>query len=181
MRNKVAPAMVLLAASWLLGCSPRSPATSRDGSATATTRLRPVAAPVAEPAVRRTVYVPVYSRISLGTGVKQSTTELSVTMSVRNVSRRHPLVLNGVAYYDSDGALVRQYLGQPGELAPLATVEFIVLQKDTVGGPGAKFLVGWEGPAGIDEPIVEAVMVGLAGNIGLAFTTSGRAVTNGAP
>ena len=56
-----------------------------------------------------------------------------------------------------------------------------MLQKDTAGGPGAKFLVSWEGPAGIDEPIVEAVMVGLAGNIGLAFTTSGRALTNDAP
>ena len=146
MPNKAARTIAALAASWLLGCSPRSPGTARDGSPSAATRLKPVATSVAEPAVRRTVYVPVDSSISLGTGVKQSTTELSVTMSVRNVSRRHPLVLKGVAYYDSDGALVRQYLGQPGELAPLATVEFIVLQKDTAGGPGAKFLVGWEGP-----------------------------------
>ena len=180
MPGRVAP-MVALAASWLLGCSPHPAATARDGSASAATHLKPMATGVAEPAIRRTVYVPVYSSISLGTGVKQSTTELSVTMSVRNVSRRHPLVLSRVAYYDSAGALARQYLSQPGELAPLATVEFIVLQKDTAGGPGAKFLVGWEGPAGIDEPIVEAVMVGLAGNIGLAFTTSGRALTNDAP
>jgi Protein of unknown function (DUF3124) len=40
-----------------------------------------------------TVYVPVYSSLYLGLNLKQPTVELSATVSVRNVSQTHPIVL----------------------------------------------------------------------------------------
>jgi hypothetical protein len=39
-------------------------------------------------------------------------------------------------------------------------------------------LIGWAGPAEVDEPLIEAVMVGQSGNAGISFTTSGRVVKN---
>lgn len=104
--------------------------------------------------------------------------ELAATVSVRNVSSRYPLVLESVRYYDSAGKQVREYINASSELGPLATVEFVIQQQDTSGGPGANFLVKWAGSPDMDEPLVEAVMVGQAGTAGISFTSSGRVVKN---
>ena len=69
-------------------------------------------------------------------------------------------------------------LTEPGELGPLATVEFVIQRVDTAGGPGANFLVQWVGQAEVDEPLIEAVMIGQSGNAGISFTSVGRAIKN---
>jgi hypothetical protein len=158
---------------------------------TAAERLKPLTTPLPEPSVRRTVYVPVYSNIYLGLNEKPRPTAiarpsadivaLAATVSVRNVSPRYPLVLNFVRYYDSAGKHVRDYVSTPSELGPLATVEFVIQQMDMAGGPGANFLVQWAGPTDIDEPLVEAVMVGQSGSAGISFTSVGRVVKNEPP
>ena len=56
----------------------------------------------------------------------------------------------------------------------LASVEFVIRRSDVAGGPGANFLIAWRGPAGVDEPLIEAVMVGQSGNAGISFTSAGR-------
>jgi hypothetical protein len=144
----------------------------------ASTRLRAVTSPLPQPTVQRTVYVPVYSSIYLGVDLKHDMMDLAVTVSVRNVSARQRIVLDHVRYYDSDGRMVREYLGAPSELAPLASVEFVVAQMDKAGGPGANFLVQWTGPADVDEPVIEAVMIGNGGNVGYSFVSAGRNVKN---
>jgi hypothetical protein len=146
------------------------------GSAAA--RLKPVKAAHLEQMRLKTVYVPVYSSISWGIDVKQHMAYLAATVSIRNVSKHRPLIVRSVRYYDSAGELVREYLSVPSELAPLATVEFVVQQKDTAGGPGANFLIDWAGNPGMNDPIIEAVMVGQSGNAGMSFTSSGRTLTD---
>ena len=137
--------------------------------------------PLSEPTVRRTVYVPVYSSIYTGLDIRQKLIELAATVSIRNVSAQHPVILNFVRYYDSGGTLVREYLTEPGELGPLATVEFVIQRVDTAGGPGANFLVQWVGQAEVDEPLIEAVMIGQSGNAGISFTSAGRVIKNEPP
>jgi hypothetical protein len=142
-------------------------------------RLRPVSSPPAGDTVQRTVYVPVYSSI-YHSDASQSMTDLAATVSVRNVSPRRSIVLDHVRYYDSHGRRIREYLATPSELGPLATVEFVVRQRDDAGGPGANFLVQWTGPADVDEPLIEAVMIGHAGSVGYSFTSGGRTIKNDA-
>lgn len=60
----------------------------------------------------------------------------------------------------------------------IASVEFVVKEADTAGGPGADFLVKWSGPSGVDEPLIEAVMLGRSANAGMSFTSAGRVITN---
>ena len=91
------------------------------------------------------------------------------------------MILNFVRYYDSAGTLVREYLPEPAELGPLATVEFVIQRVDTVGGPGANFLVQCVGQAEVDEPLIEAVMIGQSGNAGISFTSTGRVIKNEPP
>ena len=158
----------------LSGCAADPQDPREPGSASV--RLKPVTAPLEGPTLQRTVYVPVYSSMYLGRDIKLNMVQLSATMSIRNVSSRYPLVLNFVRYYDSSGHHLRDYVERPSELAPLATVEFVIQQADTAGGPGANFLVQWVGSADIDEPVIEAVMIGQSGNAGFSFTSPGRVV-----
>jgi hypothetical protein len=143
----------------------------------ASERLRPVSSSPTGGVAARTVYVPVYSSIYLGLNIKKTMVDLAATVSVRNLSSRHPLVLDVVRYYDSAGKPVRDYITAPAELPPLATVEFVIQRADATGGPGANFLIQWKGPPEIDEPLIEAVMVGQSGNAGISFTSLGRKVS----
>ena len=54
----------------------------------------------------------------------------------------------------------RDHLTKPAELAVLASVEFVVKEADTAAAPGADFLVKRSDPSGVDEPLIEAVMLG---------------------
>ena len=160
----------------LVGCFGER--TDSSGPTTGAVQLKPRSTPLREPTVRRKVYVPVYSSIYLGLDIRQKLIELAATVSVRNVSAQYPVVLNFVRYYDSGGKLVREYLKEPAELGPLATAEFVIQRVDTVGGPGANFLVQWVGQSDVDEPLIEAVMIGQSGSAGISFTSIGRAIKN---
>jgi hypothetical protein len=139
-------------------------------------RLQPVGT-VAGPLVPGgTVYVPVYSSLYLGRDIKQRVVELAATVSVRNVSATHPIVIDWVRYYDSTGKLIRDYLQKPSALPPLGSVEFVIQVSDKTGGPGANYLIHWNGPAAVDEPLIEAIMLGQSGNAGISFTSPGRVV-----
>ena len=160
----------------LFGCMAENTDSTASGSAAL--QLQPVSTTLPEPTVRRTVYVPVYSSIYTGLDIRQTLIELAATVSIRNVSAQYPVIVNFVRYYDSGGKLVREYLKQPAELRPLATVEFVIGRRDVAGGPGANFLIQWVGQADVDEPLMEAVMVGQSANAGISFTSTGRTISN---
>ena len=122
------------------------------------------------------VYVPVYSSLYLGMSTRTQTVDLAATVSVRNTSSQYPITLQSVRYYDSMGTHVRDYLPQPAALPPLGSVEFVIQRADAAGGPGANFLIRWDGPAHVDEPLIEAVMFGQSGNAGVSFTSRGQVV-----
>ena len=114
--------LILACSLVLLGCVGERSDSSAWGSAAV--QLKPQSTPLPEPTVRRTVYAPVYSSIYRGLDVRQDIIELTATVSIRNVSAQYPVILNFVRYYDSGGKLVREYLKEPAELGPLATVKF---------------------------------------------------------
>ena len=58
-------------------------------------------------------------------------------------------------------------------LGPLATIEFLVEAQDTTGGSGANFIVEWVATEDIDEPLIEAIMVGFSGTQGISFSRTG--------
>jgi hypothetical protein len=161
-----------------LGSQYGAPGPPVEGSASE--RLRSVSSLPTGEVAARTVYVPVYSSIYTGLNIRKTMVDLAATVSIRNVSARHPLVLEVVRYYDSAGKPVRDYITTPAELPPLATVEFVIQRADATGGPGANFLIQWKGPPEIDEPLIEAVMVGQSGNAGISFTSPGRNVREAA-
>ena len=176
MRSRNILALVALAAWSLASCS--MPPAQLDPAAVsrAAARLKPLSQPLPADFVPRRVYVSVYSSIYLGLASEALMVNLAATVSVRNVSAEHPLILTHARYYDSAGRAVRDYVTEPGEVAPMATVEYVVKRDDTSGGPGANFVIEWAGPKDMDEPIVEAVMIGQSGHAGFSFISAGKSV-----
>jgi hypothetical protein len=121
------------------------------------------------------LYVLVYSHIYIGD--KERPFNLAVTLSIRNTDTRAGLRLTAVDYYDTDGHLVRHYLDSPQALGPLASIRFVVAEKDVKGGSGANFLVRWDSPAPVNIPVVETVMIGAQSGQGISFTSPAREIT----
>ena len=65
------------------------------------------------------IYVPVYSHIALP-GAEKRTLYLSATLSMRNTDLQQRIILASVAYHDTNGALVEEYLTESFALAPMA-------------------------------------------------------------
>jgi hypothetical protein len=122
----------------------------------------------------QTIYVPCYSHIYHG--IKTRPVDLTITVSIRNTDPKRALTVTSVDYHDTKGALVHGYLAKPRRLEPLETIEFIVDQTDAKGGSGANFMVRWNADAPVNPLLVEAVMIGTTGQLGLSFTSRGLPV-----
>ncbi len=129
-------------------------------------------------ATGQTVYVPVYSHIYSSGG---QAFLLETTLSVRNTDPKKPITLTAVRYYDTAGSLMKKYVTQPLSLAPLASVNFVVEERDTRGGSGANFIVEWVAETEVSEPVIEAVMVGISRTHNISFVRPGRVIKTNEP
>ncbi|MFZ2087469.1 MAG: DUF3124 domain-containing protein, partial [Desulfobaccales bacterium] len=120
------------------------------------------------------VYVPVYSHVYHGD--QEHKLLLTGILSIRNIDPGQALTITKADYYDSEGKLIKSYLSKPITLGPLASTRIIVKESDTKGGSGANFLVEWQAKTAVNEPIMEGVMIGAAGQQGISFTSRGKAL-----
>lgn len=125
------------------------------------------------------LYVPAYSQVFSGLG--NDTIKLGVTLTIHNTDLDKPIIVHAVRYYNTDGALVRNYVEEAVQLSPLATIGFVIPENDFTGGWGANFIVEWGAEEPVHEPIVEAVMVGTAGSQGISFISEGRILSETFP
>jgi hypothetical protein len=117
--------------------------------------------------------VPVYSHIYANGGQPHL---LEATLSIRNLDPKRAITIKSVKYFDTKGALLKEYLDGEMELAALATAGFLVEKWDTRGGSGANFIVVWDAEEPVYEPLIEAVMVGFSDANSISFTSPGRAL-----
>lgn len=124
----------------------------------------------------RTVYVPVYSHIYVGT--EEGRYAIATTLAVRNTDPDAVIRLTDVSYFDSAGDLLKQFISGVVTVDPRATAEFFVAADELPGGAGANFLVTWEADDDVYEPIVEAIMTGSSGTRAISFSSLGRMYRN---
>ncbi len=139
--------------------------------------LSPLSLSAGEPfplSKQQSVYIPAYSHIYHGN--KETPLLLSVTLSIRNVDSENSLVISAVDYYETQGKLLRHFLKEPVTIDPMGSERYIVPQKDTSGGSGANFIVDWHSEKAINPPIMETVMIGTQSQLGISFTSRGRAI-----
>ncbi len=121
----------------------------------------------------QTVYVPVYSHIYADGGKPHL---LETTLSVRNLDPKHAISIKSVKYFDTKGALIKEYLDDKIRLGPLETTAFLVEKRDRRGGSGANFIVVWDAEGPVYEPLIEAIMVGFSAGNSISFASPGRAL-----
>ncbi|MEW5912800.1 MAG: DUF3124 domain-containing protein [Thermodesulfobacteriota bacterium] len=126
------------------------------------------AAAPARPA--QTVYVPVFQRVVVDERGREMT--LTAKLSLRNTDPARSIEVLSVAQHDSQGRLYKQHLSAPLVLAPLAVrrIRAEIIPNDR----GGCFLVRWQGPAGVNPPLLQTIMLGTAGQQGISFTGEGR-------
>lgn len=124
--------------------------------------------------VRGAFYVPAYARLALAKGGHP--VDLAVTLFVHNASDTKPLLVERIAYRDTAGALVQDYLAAPVAVRPFGTIEVFVPTQDVRGGTGAGFVVGWAAAGPIAEPVVETLILGSSGSQGYSFVGQGRPI-----
>lgn len=136
-----------------------------------------VAAEDVNPATGQTVYVPAYSHIYVGN--REQPYLLTVTLSIRNTNSKHAITVSVVDYYETQGQRLKAYLDAPKILAPLASMRYVVPQKDKSGGSGANFIVTWSSKSPVNPPLIETVMIGTESQLGISFTSRGQVVDPG--
>jgi hypothetical protein len=127
----------------------------------------------------QTIYVPIYSHIYIRD--KTRVIHLAATLSVRNTDAQNPILITSARYYDTNGALVKEYVNEPLRLAPMASTDFVVAEDDMSGGVGANFIVEWSAGIEVTVPVVEAVMISTASQQGISFVSQGRVIKDRAP
>lgn len=167
----------VLIACGLPGCTRPEPATARDGNARMV--LKPLAASHAGEWRRSTAYVPVYSSIHWGSD--KVLVDLSVTLTIRNTSQNRELALYSVAYFDSTGRKIRDFVESPSSLSPMATANFVIQQRDTTGGVAASFRIETASADEANDALIEAVMIGQYGNAGISFPLPAKVLAPAAP
>ena len=114
-------------------------------------------------------YLPVYSQIYHHEA--QKTVNLTITVSLRNVSASDTLFLKSAKLFDTAGQEVKQYLNHPVYLTPMETVEVVIAEMDTAGGTGGNFIFDWAIGDQNNPPLFEAVMISTLGQQGISFTS----------
>jgi len=120
------------------------------------------------------LYLPIYSSIFYENG--QRTLEMAATLSIHNVNPDRQITIKRADYFDTSGKLIKRYFDKPLVLGPLQTTNVVIEKSDKAGGTGANFLVEWQAAGDASSPLVEAIMVNAASNLGIAFTTQARVV-----
>ncbi len=121
--------------------------------------------------IKGSTYLSVYSQIYQI--AEHRTYDLTVTVSLRNISSTDTVYVENAKYYNTNGDLIRTYFAQTIYIAPLETVEIVIAEGDTEGGTGANFIFDWATPNSNSEPFFQAVMISTTGQQGLSFTTQG--------
>ena len=133
-----------------------------------------VVLPVTDSLISGKSYLPVYAQIySIS---EQRTLNLTVMVSLRNMSETQNIYLTKANYHNSSGDLIRTDLVGPVALKPLETGEIVINEDDSSGGTGGNFVFEWYGPKNGTEPLFQAVMNSTVGQQGLSFVTEGKRI-----
>jgi hypothetical protein len=123
----------------------------------------------------QTIYVPCYSHIYAGN--REVKVLLTVTLSIRNVDPKHSITITSVDYHGTKGELLKKYSNQAVVLGPFESTRYVIPQKDKSGGSGANFVVTWKSEKSVNPPLMESIMIGAEGQLGISFTSRGQEIT----
>ncbi len=124
------------------------------------------------------IYVPAYA--SLQSYENKKELKFSITLSIRNTDPVHSIIITLIDFYNSEGNKFKPFIGEPLTIKPMATNDFYLSKSANFGGSGANFYVKWVADTLVNEPVIEAIMLGAAPH-GYSIVSPGRVVKNVLP
>lgn len=124
---------------------------------------------------KQTVYVPAYPQVFMGP--RGTDFDLGITLLIRNTDFKSSITITAVDYYDTQGKLTKKYLSSPLSIAPMASKDIHISERDTSGGMGSNFIVRWKAEKEVNAPVIEAVMIGGKGGQGISFISQGKEIS----
>lgn len=121
-----------------------------------------------------TVYAYIYSDIYFYDGTQKY--PLTNTVSIRNTSLADTAFVLSATYYDSYGSLLEKYIDSTICLAPLESIEFVVEEYETNGGPGANFIIQWGGFKAANQISIQTIIVGIYRRTELSSITDAKVI-----
>ena len=122
-----------------------------------------------------TVYVSAYTNVY--SGPKKLEFQLATMLSIRNTDSKYGITILKADYYDNNGKMVDRYIKEQSKLGPLASMHVYIKDSDKRrSGPGANFVVKWRSANKVNQPIIEAIMLGLTSGHGVSFTCPGQII-----
>jgi len=114
------------------------------------------------------VYLSLYPKIQRA-GKKQPNF-LTTILTIRNTDLRHPITVNSINYYDSNGSLKKHALKETVILNPISSksIRFEEKELDAGSGMAGCFIIVWKATERVSEPIIE----GIIGTSGTGWTTT---------
>jgi hypothetical protein len=118
------------------------------------------------------VYLPVYSNVPYQ--IDTLLFSMSAFVAVHNTDLFNPIQLLKVLYFNQDGKLVDNFLGEKTiKIDPLATKDFYIPYEDK-SGTGANFLIEWSSDTLVTEPLIESVTICLKPHFTVAVLSQGK-------
>jgi hypothetical protein len=124
----------------------------------------------------QTVYVPAYQSIVVSK--KPRRLPLTTTLSIRNTDPERQITIVSVKYFAANGYLIKNLLEKPETIDPLAVMSFVPGEpKEKREEAETSFIVIWKAVGKeVSWPIIEAVMIGAAGQQGISFVCDGQVI-----
>ncbi len=119
-----------------------------------------------------TLYLPVYSDIYQEDGTKRY--PVTITVSIRNTSLVDSAYIQTTNYHDSYGKLLYSYIDSTILLSPLESIEFVVEEKENIGGAGANFIIEWAATKYSDQTLIQGIMINAYN--GFSFHTDAKII-----
>ena len=126
-----------------------------------------------------TVYLPVYPSIYF-MGRKKSL-ELTVTLSIHNVSSHNAITVTKIVYHNKQGEPVKNIINGEFIMKPLETRNFVVKPRAGSENVGANFLIEWNSREAVHQPLIQGIMISTSGSQGISFITDGIPVETTLP
>jgi len=124
----------------------------------------------------QTVYVPAYQSIAISK--KPRRLPLTATLSIRNTDPERQITIVSVKYFAANGYLIKNLLEKPETIDPLAVMSFVPGEpKEKREEAETSFIVIWKAAGKeVSWPIIQAVMIGAAGQQGISFVCDGQVI-----
>jgi len=125
----------------------------------------------------QTLYVPCYTSFMSGSHAGSHAFEAKPTIFIHNTDQNNPINIVRMDFYNTNGKLVEKYLQQPQKLNANSATRINVKELLTgEEGSGAHFIIQWQAPNKVVEPLVQTWFVGAVGTRGYSYTSPARVI-----